>query len=107
MQYEVTTIDICVQGYERLRSEDEFILVAYPSSRRDGAATLEREWIRDIDVCERGPNFHYKEARRAVRRAVKANAGAIRRQLQSCEFPKDWDGEGVMAFLYLREVQLE
>lgn len=31
MRFSVTTVDMCVQGFERLRAQDEFILVAYPS----------------------------------------------------------------------------
>ena len=43
MAYEVTTFDVCVQGYERLLSYSEFILVAYIDADTK-APDLSEQW---------------------------------------------------------------
>lgn len=72
MAYEVTTFDVCASGFERLRSQDEFILLASIDAATDGDSLLE-QWLSDIQSCERFDGFDYDAARAAVNEYWNAN----------------------------------
>ena len=65
-RYEVASMDYCAPGFERLRNQDEFILCAYPAPGA-GWRALQRDWLQDIESCDRPDGFDYPAARRAVR----------------------------------------
>jgi hypothetical protein len=107
MSYQVTTFDLCVQGFERLRSTSEFILCAYPS-KGDKPADVERQWLDDIQSCSRPDWFDYDAARKAVTDWVAAGPDDIECALAACDWPTDDEGETepfeeypLCAFLYI------
>ena len=57
-RYEVTTFDVCAAGMERLRNQDEFILVSYIFADTDSADLL-ADWKADVQCCDRGDTFDY------------------------------------------------
>lgn len=101
MTYAVTTFDICVQGFERLRSQSEFLLVAYVN----GATTLAdlREQLHsDIQGCDRFEGFDYDAARQVVDDYLDASGDWIARDLSGLEPASDNDcDESYIAFLYV------
>lgn len=109
LRYEVTSFDLCVQGFERLRSQDEFILCAYPDSKTSAAEVVD-EFVRDIDSCMRPDEFDYKAAENAVRDYFAQDSlGGLTSALASVEWgeepaPEDMEGNPIIAFLYVREV---
>jgi hypothetical protein len=64
-RYEVSGMDYCAPGMERLRNQDEFILCAYVNPGA-GWRALRSAWLQDIQSCERSGGFDYEGARRAV-----------------------------------------
>ena len=89
--YSVTSFDACVPGYERLRSNSEFILVAYPRPQW-GKRAMMRAFLEDMESVSRPDGFDYRAARQAVRawfRDVKAGRFGIE--------------SGNTAFLYVNE----
>lgn len=65
LKYYVNSFDVCVPGYERLRSQDEFIL-ATPIAHDSDLDQLVSELKQDIQSCERFAGFDYDAARKAV-----------------------------------------
>ena len=63
--YEVTTFDVCASGFERLRSYEEFVLLASIDAETDSDDLLD-QWLRDIESCMRDDNFDYAAAKQAV-----------------------------------------
>lgn len=64
-RYHVTSLDCSAEGMERMRSQSEFIAIAYAgsdSTPEDIFAAL-RE---DVDSCEREDGFDYDAARKAI-----------------------------------------
>lgn len=101
MRYTVTTFDVCVQGFERLRSESEFLLVATIGPRA-GWRTLRNEWLADMQSCERPEGFDYD----AARACVQAYASALRRSIDGKPNPFGLESGGgayASAFLYVRD----
>lgn len=104
--YEVTSMDICCQGFERLRNQSEFLLVAYPDAKAT-PDSLMAEWLSDIQACARPDAFDYDAAESAVRTYVDGSRDAISRALASLEWPEPNDdsepdeGESVCAFLFV------
>lgn len=98
--YDITTFDVCVPGFERLRSNAEFILVAsvWPDmSHQD----LQTAWLDDMQSCDRPDNFDFD----AVRTLVTNFAASInmKRALEYVEPSFDDDsGEGCHAYLFIR-----
>lgn len=64
-RYQVTSLDCSAEGMERLRSQSEFILLAYlgPDSSPED---IFRELRDDIQSCERPDGFDYDAAREAI-----------------------------------------
>jgi hypothetical protein len=65
MRYEVTTFDDSADGMERLRNQDEFILLAYVG-RGTTVAEVREQFLSDIQSCARPDDFDYDAARVAV-----------------------------------------
>lgn len=108
-RYEVQSFDVCISGYERLRSPAEFILVAYPRPQW-GARALRDAWLDDLRVCDRGDSFDYDAARRAVRawcadlaKRLRAKGGTLGRALGGFDSGEN----GCAAFLYIRDMREE
>jgi hypothetical protein len=105
-RYRVTTFDVCAPGFERLRSESEFILCAYPNGR-SGWRTLRDEWLADLRGADRGEGFDFAAARREVCRY----AAELRREWAGKRNPMriqpaprgDDSGESITAYLYVRD----
>lgn len=110
--YEVTGFDICVQGFERLHSQNEFILCT-PVVREDASekGQVMGELVQDIQCCDRpdtadGEPFDYEEARRVVIRFIETNWEGISKQLAGLEELTDEQREaddwpGCWLFLYI------
>lgn len=109
MAYEVSTFDVCVSGFERLRSQDEFILLASIDAETDGDSLLE-QWLSDIQSCDRFDGFDYRAAETAVREYWNANVRplfAARRNpfnldAMRSDIGLDEGDEGCTAFLFVR-----
>jgi hypothetical protein len=102
MAYEITSFDVCAQGNERLRNQDEFLLVA--SVWHDMTKDMLREqFIDDIQACERPEGFDFEACRVAVNAAV--DGIDMTRALQYVEpTAADDDGDGISAYLFVRDV---
>src|ERR1700733_1244934 len=105
--YEGTTFDVCVQGFERLRSHEEFILITAIDSDSDSADLLE-QWLADVDSCERPADFHYDAAPQAGRAYYESSVRPLfdhKSNPFSLEPTRDdippYD-QGCTAFLYVR-----
>ena len=79
-RYEITSLDDSADGMERLRDQDEFILIASPS-RGDTPADLGREFESDLQVCARDDDFDYDAARACISAYVQDNGGDLSRLL--------------------------
>lgn len=66
MPYAVNSMDDSADGMERLRSQSEFILLAYPKVG-ETVETLRDEWIADLDSCMRPDGFDFAAAEQAIR----------------------------------------
>lgn len=111
MRYEVTTVDLTVQGFERLRSPSEFILNAYPSKSDDPAAIVQT-LKDDIQSCARPDDFDYDAARSALDEWFDDSGIAhLRSQLNAMEEPDedegDDEGNPVVLFVYVRDTEAE
>ena len=87
-KYEVSTVDICAEGNERLRSYSEFILVAHVGARQS-VKGIKEQWRDDIQACMRPDGFDFDAARKCVDDAKLS--------------PRDLHGaNGCTAYLYIR-----
>lgn len=100
--YFVSGSDFCTPGFERLRCNNEILLVAYPTARQ-GAKAICKEIISDLQHCDRGDGFNY----RAARKAIGKHFSAIAAQWQGASalavfgrdaFPKDSEQSEPCAF---------
>lgn len=71
--YFVSSTDFCTQGFERLRCNNEILLLAYPTARQ-GANAICQEILQDLQASDHGEGFNYKAARKAIRLHFKALA---------------------------------
>ena len=99
--YSVSSTDFCTQGFERLRCNNEILLVAYPTARQ-GANAIGREILQDLQACDHG-EIDYSAARKAIRLYFKALAaqwkGANALSIFGRDaFPKDPGGDEACAF---------
>ncbi len=58
MRYEIVTLDTSADGMERLRNQDEFILLAYGDSTSTPVGLI-HDWKADVQSCDRGDGFDY------------------------------------------------
>jgi hypothetical protein len=65
VHYQVNSHDVCVQGFERLRTNDEFILVAYIAPGVTFKA-LEDALFTEIQVYARPDSFDYVACKKAL-----------------------------------------
>jgi hypothetical protein len=65
MKYTVNGFDVCTPGFEELRLQSEFLLVASIDSETTAEQLLE-DFLSDIQVCERPDNFDYQAVRTCV-----------------------------------------
>lgn len=93
-----TTIDVCQPGFERLRSQSEFILLAHPREG-DSPSDLKAEWLADIQRCERPDGFDYDAAREAVETFCLDASGYLANVCSDAP-PAD-ESEELTAFLYI------
>ena len=103
MAYEVTTFDVCMPGFERLRNRDEFILVAsvwYGMSKDD----LLEQFNSDIQACERPDDFDYDAVRKLVTETV-ANARTVDVLLHYIDIEQEM--EGCNAYLFIRDTNTD
>lgn len=106
-RYHVTTFDVCVMGFERLRNRDEFILTAYP--HRDATADeLAEEWIRDIGACERGEDFDHDSAYACVTAWARdpENVARVRAACGDLEPPDENLESDLTAYLFVADSTL-
>ena len=99
MAYEVTTFDVCMPGFERLRNRDEFILVAsvwYGMSKYD----LLDQFNSGIQGCARPDDFDYDVVRKLVAETV-ANASMVDVLLRYIDIEQEM--EGCNAYLCIRD----
>lgn len=94
-RYTVTTFDVCVEGFERLRNRDEFILVAY-INKRTNKRDMRNQFLDDIQAVGREDEFDYDAARVCVENYIGDVAMASVRQYM--------EGE-CNAYLYIRDNQ--
>lgn len=111
-KYEIASFDVCMPGFERMRSASEFILVAsvqYGMSKDD----LIGAFNDDLQSCMRPDDFDYGGAREVVRAYV--NGLDMAQVLQYIDAPKDPEAdidiveelEGCNAYLYIRTLDAE
>ena len=100
MSYIVTTFDVCVPGFERLRSQSEFILVAavWPDMSRQ---ELIDGFEDDLQACGRSDGFRYGECRDVIRGYL-ADV-SMRRVLLYVEPADDDGGGGCSAYLCIKD----
>lgn len=111
MRYEVTTVDLTCQGFERLRSPREFILNAYPS-KTEPVADIVAELKQDLQSCARPDDFDYDAARAALDEWFDDSGVAhLQSQLAGLEEPEEGDegdeGNPVMLFVYILDTEAE
>lgn len=105
-KYEVSTFDVCASGFERLRSYDEFILVASIEAETE-AVDLVEQWKADLQSCMRDDDFDYEAAEQAIDDYYDAAVRplfATRKNPFNLEPGRDdigFDDEGCNAFLYI------
>lgn len=64
-RYHVTSLDCSAEGMERLRSQSEFILLAYAGQESTPEDVL-RDLREDLDSCDRPDGFNFEHARAAI-----------------------------------------
>lgn len=101
--YEVTTFDVCQPGFERLRNQDEFLLVASVQNDTTRDAMIQ-QFIEDLQACDRPAGFDYDACRTAIRDCCQdINMTYV---LAYVEPATEEDEEaGCTAYLYIREVE--
>ena len=113
MAYEVTTFDVCMPGFERLRNRDEFILVASVWYGMSKLALLE-QFNSYIQVCARPDDFDYDAIRKLVTETM-ANVSMVD-VLRYIDPPRVDDAdvddieqemEGCKAYLYIRDTDMD
>lgn len=80
MTYSVTSMDASAEGMERLRNQDEFILLAYVG-KDSILEEIANDWHQDIESCDRFEGFDYSAAHAAVDEFVKENREALDRSI--------------------------
>ena len=105
MAYQVSTFDVCASGFERLRSYEEFMVVASIDADT-GAADLLEQWEADLQSCMRDADFDYDAAREAIRSYYNREVAPLfakRANPFNLEPSRDDIGfdEGCNAFLYI------
>ena len=103
--YIVTTFDVCWDGMNRLRSQDEFILGASvaPSTR---AKDIQDDWLWDMAACERSDGFDYDACRAAIDKAMDdyVRPAFRAKRWNPFDVPRvGRDGETVTAWHYISE----
>ena len=102
--YLVTSIDLCAQGYERLRRQSEIILLAYPTSATT-PEELKADLIADLDSCMRDDGFDYDAATAAIETYFADNPAGI--QCHIDEAPESWEEDMEGAFFMYLETEEE
>ena len=100
--YTVNSYDICVQGYERLRSNSEFIIPTYVS-RGTTVDEIRQDMKDDIQNIMQPDGFDFDACRKAIDEFCDANAHDLAAQLAHLEeIPEDApDDAGCMLFVYM------
>lgn len=104
-RYAINSMDCAAEGMERLRSQSEFILLAYPSAEST-VADLREQWQADIDSCARSDSFDYSAARAAIADYCAERESYLQRELRAVPWDElDGDDmESAVAFrLYVEE----
>ncbi|MEQ6332985.1 hypothetical protein [Sphingobium sp. MK2] len=98
--YQVTSIDLCAAGYERLRSHSEIILLAYPTLD-ETPWDVRDQWLDDMRQSDHGDAFDWNAAEEAVRSYCADNWQQINATI-AMDAPESWtdDMEGAY-YLYL------
>lgn len=73
MAYQVTTFDVCSAGFERLRTYEEFIVVACIDAETGSTELLLEQWNADLQSCERPDGFDFEAAREAIQSYAATN----------------------------------
>lgn len=103
--YEVLSYDVCVSGFERLRSYSEFMLVtsvdaaSSPESLLDGL-------LSDIQACARPDDFDYDAANALVRDFVASELRPLFAKSNPFKLEdrkEDDDSEGCSLFVYIQD----
>ena len=105
MAYQVTTFDVCGAGFERLRTYEEFIVIACIDAETDSDDLLE-QWQSDLQSCMRPDGFDYAAASEAIRSYHESNIQPLFAR-ESNPFslePRSNDDseEGCNAYLFIR-----
>lgn len=111
MRYEVTTVDVCVQGFERLRSQSEFMTVAYLSKTDDPEAVVQ-SLKDDLQSYAQPDGFDYDAARAALDAWFdEAGIAYLRSTLNGLDDPEEGEDEDdsnpVMLFVYVNDTEAD
>lgn len=98
MPHQVTSLEICADGMERLRNQSEWILLAYASGPADVESVLS-EWRADF---MNAPESWGETAALAALDIWADNGGRdlIARELESVRWG-EWEGESIPCRLYI------
>lgn len=97
----VTTLDVCTQGFERLRNRSEVLFVAYLNreTTRDDVA---QQWCADVGALEWREGFDYDGALQLLRDAAEANGPYLEQcARESGAAPDDDSDPALCAFLFV------
>jgi hypothetical protein len=97
--YTVNSYDICVQGFERLRSNSEFIIPIYVS-RGTTVDDIRRYMKDDIQNIMQPDGFDFEACRKTIDEFCDANAKDLERHIDDLEPAGDED-ESCMLFVYM------
>lgn len=97
----VMTLDICAQGFERLRTRSEFILVAYVS-RGSTRASVAEQWRDSLQCCERREGFPWEQARGLIADSAEANGPWIESACAELEEASE-DSDSCVCLLYISD----
>lgn len=112
MAYTVSSFDVCVPGFERLRNRNEFILTA-PISAETMLPDLLESFEADIQCCDRFDGFDYDEARRVVRDYLNSTLASLRwpnpfnLEAGRGDIGLDEGDEGCTAFMYIEHCTMD
>lgn len=103
-RYQVTSLEICAQGMERLRNRDEFILVSY-AWRGATAPELARDWEGDLRAVDRGDSFDWDSAYACLQMFAHSNADSIAERCADLPETEGDEDSGIVALLYVRDLE--
>lgn len=101
--YRINTLDVCSSGFERLRSNSEFLIVAevvHGVTQKDLLAML----LADVQCCDRPDGFDYHSCNNAIIDCIETSVAPFyaKNSLNPFDVPEDSD---CRLFLYMQAVE--